>query len=127
MQPTAIQVAEDLFLAPHKIINGTTIYEQKDVINLLVKYDLPEPDFDGYAKISKRKGSRKMSDKKKLNAVSELIKKTMKDQGLTAEVLAARANKSVSEIYRWRSAHNLTLTTIYEIEAQLNIKIISTQ
>lgn len=123
MQPNAIEVAEDLFLTPHKNINGKCMYTMEDIITILVKYGHPPPDFDGYAKITKGKGSRKMQDKKKLSAISAMIIKAMKDGDITPEELAIRAKRSISEIYRWRSAQNLTLTTIFQIEALLKIKI----
>ncbi len=124
MQPTAVQVAEDLFRI-HELINGSVMYGQAGIIKLLIKYQIPEPDFDGYSKITKTKGSKSTRNKKKLQTLSDKIKEAMDQKGITPEILAEMANRSLPTIYRWLSPKNHTVVTIMELEALLNTKFIN--
>lgn len=124
MQPTALQVAEDLFKV-HKKIDGKTVYEEQDVIEILVRYDIPEPDFDSYSKIANNKSTRAARNRKKKNALSAKINAIMEQKKITPKIMAKMANKSLPTVYRWIGATNLQLDTIFEIEKVLGVQLVN--
>lgn len=110
--------AEAAFLAnPQQII-----YTEEVVIKILTKYGLPEPDFEGYAKLSKTAHN---SKRKELLHLSSLIKAGMEAKGLNNTEFAKLARLTKGEVTRILSGANMTAATMMRIEYVLDIKLLN--
>ena len=131
MKQSAIQIAEDLtFLFQ----SAADVYEKdpnqavfvlEDILTLLNKWGLPEPDFKARALRATQK-LESSEYKALMRKMGKVVAYAMKKRGISQAELAKRTGKAASVINRWTSGNaNLEISTIYLIEKHLGIKLLN--
>ncbi len=128
--PTAIQIAEDLFFKfrsaaeVNEINPDQAVFTLDDVIGIITKWGWPRPDFKGRA--IQIIGNDTEAYKDLLRKAALTIEQAMIEKNITQAQFASITGKPASTISRWTSGvANLELSTIFIIEQHLGIKLIN--
>lgn len=129
MKPSPIQVAEflySIYQSAEEIYNKDptqAVFVLEDVVKLLKKCGISEPDFNGYS-FMLLANTDKDTYKALMRKVAKKIEAVMKSKNITFEQLSQMTGKSLGTCHTWVTGTNMELKTLFLIEKCLGITLV---